>query len=373
MNGHRPANRKSVKPVQSSVTRRTALATFSAWSTAMMPAGLALLSHLQEGRRSDDETERSASSLVTGECQQAIDSGLSYLAGRQNDDGSFGEGLYSRNVAVVSLAAVALLCSGDTAGRGKYGGVIEKAVQFIKEKTAESGFINLEKYQSHGPMYGHGFSTLFLAIVHGSPSIEIKKQLTSAVSVILNSQNDEGGWRYQPRRNEADLSVTVCQVMALRAAKNAGIYVPSEVIDNAVNYVKRCQNPDGGFRYRSDEVESAFARSAAALVALYSAGIYEGVEIERGLKYLIRDFVPSAEMEKSTPHFHYGNYYAIQAMWHAGGKYWSTWYPALRDRLVNTQVKSAGNWDGTISPEYVTAMACISLQIPYNLVPIFQR
>jgi hypothetical protein len=37
--------------------------------------------------------------------------------------------------------------------------------------------------------------------------------------------NDEAGWRYSPHRSDADISVTIMQVMALRAAKNAGFNV----------------------------------------------------------------------------------------------------------------------------------------------------
>ena len=46
------------------------------------------------------------------------------------------------------------------------------------------------------------------------------------------------------------------------------------------------QNADGGFRYMLAPGESAFPRSAAGVVALYSAGVYKGHEIDRGLTYL---------------------------------------------------------------------------------------
>ena len=73
-------------------------------------------------------------------------------------------------------------------------------------------------------MYGHGFATLFLAEVYGMhPDPDLRQKLVKAVKLIINTQNDEGGWRYQPERREADISVTICQVMALRAARNAGI------------------------------------------------------------------------------------------------------------------------------------------------------
>ncbi len=75
---------------------------------------------------------------------------------------------------------------------------------------------------------------------------------------------------------------------------------------------------------------SAFPRSAAGVVALYSAGIYEGDEIDRGLKYLMQ-FVPRGDEFNRDTHYFYGQYYAVQAMWHAGGKNWDQWYPAIRD------------------------------------------
>ena len=57
--------------------------------------------------------------------------------------------------------------------------------------------------------------------------------------------------------------------------------VPNETIDKCIGYVKKSQNADGGFRYMLQGGESAFPRSAAGVVALYSGGVYEGREVER--------------------------------------------------------------------------------------------
>src|SRR5690606_6767441 len=144
-------------------------------------------------------------------------------------------------------------------------------------------------------------------------------------------QNDEGGWRYQPDSVEADISVTVCQVMALRAARNCGIAVPKETIDRAVDYVERCQNPDGGFMYQLiRRGESAFPRSAAGVVALQSAGVYEGRAVEKGIAYLARH-LPRPGVFHYQVNYYYGHYYAAQAMWQAGGATWERWYSAIRD------------------------------------------
>ena len=200
---------------------------------------------------------------------------------------------------------------------------------------------------------------------------DLRDRLTRAVNLIVSAQNAEGGWRYEPRPNDADLSVTICQVMALRAARNAGIHVPHETIQRCVEYVKRCQNEDGGFMYMLPRGESEFERSAAGVVALYSAGVYEGPEVERGIKYLLQ-FVPQAGSERELRYFHYGHSYAVQAMWQHGPEAWEVWFPAIREELLRRQ-QADGSWSSAMSNEYATAMSCIILQTPNQYLPIFQR
>jgi hypothetical protein len=314
----------------------------------------------------------SAPDLMTADTEKAIREGLAFLATHQEADGSFGADGYRRNVAVVSLAGLAFLANGSALGRGPFGRNVSQCLEYVLTHADDSGFINATESSSHGPMYGHGFATLFLAEVYGMrPDPDLRTKLVKAVKLIMNTQNDEGGWRYQPERREADISVTICQVMALRAARNAGIYVGNDTIDRCTDYVKRCQNPDGGFAYMLPGGESAFPRTAAGVVALYSAGIYEGDEIRRGLDYLLQH-VPDPNMSGVDNHFFYGHYYAVQAMWHAGGDSWRRWYPAVRDTLLERR-KADGSWFDQVCPEYGTAMACMILQMPNNYLPIFQR
>jgi len=317
------------------------------------------------------EVERSAAALMTPTTDNAIDHGLAWLASRQDEDGGFGASGYSRNVAVVSLAGLAFLASGDTPGRGQYGANIDRCASYVLRSGDESGFLCDQRYASHGPMYDHGFATLFLAEIYGmSPDPSIREKLSRAVKLIVATQNGDGGWRYQPQPGEADISVTICQVMALRAAKNAGLAVPGETIDRCIDYVKRSQNADGGFMYMLSGGPSRFPRSAAGVVALYSAGLYEGDEIRKGIEYLSQHLPANANFRDT--HAMYGQYYAVQAMWQAGGEHWLQWYPAIRDVLLKQQ-QADGSWMDLISPEYGTAMACIVLQVPNNCLPIFQR
>lgn len=326
--------------------------------------------------------ETSGLEFITPQVQQAIDRGLEHLAQSQYEDGSLGSGSsFRRHVAVTSLAGIAFLSAGSTPNRGKYGKHVEKIVQYLLACTDATGLIAAPEHRQqnamygNGLMYGHGFATLFLAEVYGmTQRPDIREKLKLAVNLIVNCQNKEGGWRYFPVRHDADISVTVCQIMALRAARNAGLFVPKNTVELCTKYVKSCQNADGGFMYQKlVNPESRWPRTAAGLVALYSAGIYEGREIEQGLKYL-NNHVPRGELPRSEHVFYfYGHYYAAQAMWHAGGQNWRQWYPAIRDELLGRQTRE-GYWtDSTVNNEYGTAMACIVLQMPNNFLPIFQR
>jgi prenyltransferase beta subunit len=331
-----------------------------------------LASAANNNTAADDDPEKTGAEMITPAAQKAIDRGLAFLADKQHEDGSFGSGGYSRNVAVAGLAGMAFMSAGSTPMRGPYGEHVDKCLDFLLANTTESGFIVVPESNSHGPMYGHGFATLFLAEVYGmTMRADIREKLAKAIDLIVQTQNHEGGWRYQPKRSDADISVTICQVMALRAARNAGIFVPRDTIDRCVDYVKKSQNPDGGFMYMIAGGQSAFPRSAAGVVALYSAGIYKGPEIEKGLEYLM-GYLPRGGAFSRESHYFYGHYYAVQAMWHAGGKFWSQWYPAIREELILRQ-RDDGSWMDSICQEYGTAMACVILQMPNNYLPIFQR
>jgi len=321
--------------------------------------------------------ETPATDLLTPETQRVIDQGLAWLAARQHDDGSFGSGRYRHNVAVTSISAMAFLAAGHTPGRGRYSGQVERAIDAILDAAQPNGFIIREQHRSHGPMYGHGFATLLLAEVYGMDARpgsrrRVRDALKRAIELIVRSQNKEGGWRYQPQPVRiADLSVTVCQIMALRAARNCGIAVPKRCADRCIEYVKRCQNPDGGFRYTMARREGMFGVSAAGLVALASAGVYEGKEIERGQTYLMR-FLPTRGVFRTPAHYFYGHYYAVQAMWHARGRLFERWYPAIRNQLITIR-QPAGYWNDRNCTEYGTAMACLILQTPNSFLPIFQK
>ncbi len=314
---------------------------------------------------------------ITPQQQHAVEYGLAWLSHRQGPDGSYTTGMqgYSNRAAITALAGIAFMQSGNLPNRGKYGREVERSLRFVLNSCQESGLISADAGQ--GPMYGHGFATLMLGELYGmTGDEEVKDRLERAVRLIEKTQNPEGGWRYQPVPYDADISVTICQVMALRAARDAGIKVSKTVIDQAIHYVRSCQNPDGGFSYMSAASGggaggSGFARSAAGVAALYYAGVFEGNDLVRGLDY-VKQFTPgSPTSAQNEGHYYYGYYYATQAMFLAGGKYWETFYPAIRDELISRQKHEDGHWEGDFNDEYATSMALIILQMPNRYMPVY--
>lgn len=320
-----------------------------------------------------------AENEMTPELDRAITNGLAALAAAQNPDGSWDGGArYGRHVGITGLAALAFMADGNLPGRGPYGVNVQRALDFVLSHVTETGLIAADT--SHGPMYGHGFATLFLGEVAGmtaggqdtAQAARLHETLLKAVRLITLSQNPDGGWRYNPVPYDADISVTITEIMALRAARNAGIEVPKSTIDRAVDYVRRCQNPDGGFKYQLTSGSSAWPRSAAGVASLYYAGIYTDDAIDSGLKYLFDTAMPGPRTRNGA-HYFYGHYYAVQCMYLAGGEAWRTWWPAIRDELISTQ-QPDGLWaDNHAGSSFGTAMALIITQMPKRYLPIFQK
>ncbi|MEI8195259.1 MAG: prenyltransferase/squalene oxidase repeat-containing protein [Phycisphaerae bacterium] len=313
---------------------------------------------------------------LTPEVRAKVAKGLEWLAKHQSADGSFAEG-GGDNSAIAALAGLAFLADGNmpggggAAGEGQYGANVDKVLEFTLKNCQESGLIAANGYGS--PMYGHGFATLFLAEAYGmTQRADVKEKLQNAIRLLVQTQNREGGWRYQPAPMDADLSVTICEIMALRAARNAGIKIPKITIDRAIDYVKKSQEPDGGFCYTIGSRGATLPLTGAGVVCLYYAGIYQGSEITKGLKYLMEHGIPGKSSNLQNHHYYYGNYYETQAMFMAGGNAWQTYWPAIRAELLKKQTAD-GSWTGESGPAYATAMACIILQVPNRLLPILQK
>jgi squalene cyclase len=307
---------------------------------------------------------------ITPGARQAIERGLDWLISRQQPDGSF-KGSHGANTGIVSFVVLSFMTNGHLPERGPHGQLIARSIDFVLNNAQPNGLISNPDDTSNGPMYEHAMSTMMLAEIWGEYDRPgLRDKLKRAVDLILRSQSDQGGWRYFPRKEDADLSVTVTQMVALRAAKDAGLTVPKQTIDAAMRYVKSCATPGGGFRYQPGKGDVAYSRTAAGVCALLTCGDYDSPEVARGLEYLQANKSP----ERRTKIYpFYSFYYGAQAMYLAPDpQEWQRWYPPIRDELIGLQ-KSDGRWDGEAGPVYGTTMSLLALSVPYRYLPIYQR
>ena len=318
--------------------------------------------------------------MVTDEAEAAIEQGLRYLVSRQSSDGAFRDagGFGTYPVSMTSLAGMALLSSGSTPTEGAYAPNVRKTLTFVLHSSRKNGLICRTGAEESRSMYGHGFGMLFLAQIMGMEEdperlAKIRWVLQKGVGLTDKSQSRLGGWLYTPDMNGDEGSVTVTQVQALRAARNAGIAVPKKVIRRAMKYLEKSVQPDGGIAYRVGMSGSRPPITAAAVACWFNAGEYDNPMALKALRYCKRNIGFGQTRRGVWGHFFYAHLYLSQVMYLAGDDEWKRYYPKIRKYLISTQNED-GSWDGdSVGRVYGTSIALTILQLPYNNLPIMQR
>lgn len=310
---------------------------------------------------------------VDREAAEAIRGGLKYLAAQQSPNGSWTElNKPEWETAITGYALIAFLATGNLPNEGEFGKVVAAGRQYLLNSLQSDGkFVTVRRGGQY--MYGHGIATIVLAELYGQTKSEaLRPKLEKAVQVIVSAQNHTGGWRYSPVSADADISVTVLQVVALRAAKEAGLDVPQATLENAVNYIHACYDaPSGGFGYQP-RGGAGFARTAAAIYSLQVLGRYDDPQVQTGSDYLVKHF------NDRSGYIAYGHFYAGPAEYMLGGETWKAWYTNLHASLLKT-VRRQGEiayWEKQGSDPgsvYTTAVYTTLLALPYHYVPLYQR
>ena len=325
----------------------------------------------------------------------AVDSAIAYLLRQQNAEGWINDHGRRNENAMTALAIMALTAVGHQAtDPTPEGRALAKALAFMlrEDRVDERGYFG---HRDGSRMYGHGICALMLAelIGHGADEQQdrlIRERCQKAIDLILRSQQVHkeprwtGGWRYSPDSQDSDLSVTVWQVMALRAAKNAGLDVPAAAIADSIAYLERSYyseqrdargkplNRRSGFAYEPGG-RAGFATTAAGLLAMCVCGQYEAPEVLGAADWLL-DTPP----KWGEAWLLYGTYYYAQGMYQRGGEHATTARRTVEELLLPRQ-NSEGWWESSHDTErgagrvYCTTMAVLSLSVKYHFLPIYQR
>ena len=326
-----------------------------------------------------------------------VKAGAGFLVRAQLPDGMIQEKDKRENhgVAMTALALMGLASVGhQPADKTTEGEVMRKAVAFLlrPDVQAANGYFG---QRDGSRMYGHGIVTLALTELLGMGADKaqdglLRERAQRGVNLILAAQRVKkhdprfiGGWRYSPDAGDADLSVTVWQLMALRSAKNAGLVVPKEAIDAAVGYLRRSYASARDAQGRPANLKSAFgyvpgqppayAMAAAGLLAMQVCGLPDAPEVLGAAEWL-RAAPPAWE----TQWFFYGTYYYAQGMGKRGGDLAREARQRVEAVLLAHQ-QPEGSWTGADGSEnsqgrvFCTALALLSLSVRYHYLPIYQE
>lgn len=364
--------------------------------------------------------EDATTARITAKYKPNVDRGLQWLARQQFRDGHWeaNNGWYP--VAVTAMAGMALLAEGSTPSHGKYAKELDRTVDYLLSRVQKSGLIGnpANPRERERYMYGHGFGMLFLAQIYGEEGDEqrrkeLERVLTRAVEYCGKAQTRMGGWGYLTASEGNDFdegSVTITQLQALRACKNAGIPVPKEVIDKAHEYLKKSTqvtksdpNPlleEAGVVYSlqraSGNVRPPLA--PAGIACMFSSGEYKSDLAIKWLNYCQRNIPIDATTREGGQHFEYTHYYYAQVLYILGedrhaqlrpdlGEQekkgnptllkWSRYREAMFEVICAKQLGD-GSWPqgsgfSSVGPVYSTAIFLTILQLDKGNLPIYQR
>jgi hypothetical protein len=371
----------------------------------LFAAGLALLGSAWAYPADDPETAK-----VMAKYKHNIDRGLQWLARQQYRDGHWEATNGRYPIAMTALAGMALLAEGSTPHQGKYAKHIDDAVEYLVSRCQKNGLIGnpLDPEERQRYMYGEETDP--------RRREELKQILQRAVEFTIRAQTRLGGWGYVSAADGSDFdegSVTITQVQALRAARNAGIPVPKDAIDRAHEYLKKSTvlAPGGdhtdpkkriaGVIYSLQRAGDRRVRgplTAAGVACMFNAGEYDSEMAIQWLNYC-QKYLPTDKVN-TIEHWEYTNYYYAQVLYTLGEDRHAQLRPDLAEIEQNdpnqkvllkwsryrevtfehicAQQNADGSWTGrggfsNVGPVYVTSVFLTILQLDKANLPIYQR
>jgi len=335
------------------------------------------------GTQAAAQEDKAEKVVISEEVQSLIDGGLEWLTLQQERSGAWSTGAPGGTQyrgAMTGYVLLAFMGSGNLPGEGPYGESLQRAVDYLVGIVLPDGTIQTDNRGHY--MYSHGIVLLALTQVLGQTGdTDTRAAIERMVRLTLGAQDANGGWRYHPRPSGADISATVVQCVALRAARNIGIPVSQDVLDRAADYVRSC-NIEGTptFAYMPQQDRPGYARTAAAAFSLQILGHYDDPLIAPAIEELLDSRIRN---DQNTGRWTtYGDFYATPALYMVGGEAWAEWYVGLSEKFVSEANRDGervywgnpgGSGNGDRSPIYKTAQHISMLSIPTRFLPIFQR
>lgn len=299
-----------------------------------------------------------------------------------------GDPLYTPGVTALSL--LAFLGAGHTPVEGPYTKNVSLGLAWLIERQNPEGGI-LEGKRVH--FYNHALATRALCeAARLTNDSRFRAAAQKAVDYMGKTQNADGGWSYyrDPTEGERnDTSVTGWMALAVQSAERAGLALPQDIKGRIRDlFVRRTDGTTGEVIY-SDRDPGAGRRGAGLIgMGLLVRGAFGPEDPEIARRAVVRLMAARPDWDLFTqsqershrreitfsPDQNFaGWYYGTEALFRRGGEDWKSWNDALRELLVEHQVKE-GHSGGSWAPEtsyigreggrvFSTAIAAIILTI----------
>ena len=339
-----------------------------------------------------------------------IDAGLQWLKNHQDEDGKWdcdnfmkhddpssdicdGPGNAVHDVGVTGLALLAYLGDGNTMRAGAYKDQVKKGVLWLREQQdPQSGLFGTSA--SHDFIYDHAIAAYAMCEAFGLSNYTLLKPTAQKGILYLEAhRNPYSVWRYQPRDNDNDTSVTGWCIMAYESGEFFGLTINKEALKLCGVWLDQVSDPSGVHGYSKQgepssrkpgdhgtkfPVEKGAAMTAVGLFCRFfmNQDPKEKPVMKAAADRLLER--PPLWDEKAGTIDHYYWYYATYALFQMGGKHWTDWQKKLEVAVVKNQHKDKGkkNLYGSWDPKcawgedggrvYSTATLVLTLEAYYR-------
>jgi hypothetical protein len=282
-----------------------------------------------------------------------------------------GPGNAAHDVGITGLALLAFLGEGNTLRLGTYRKVVKDGSKWlIEQQDPQTGLIGAPGPQ--GFMYSHAIATNALCETYGLSENyrPYKKSAQLAVNYIASARNPYGVWRYEPKSNDGDSSITGWMVQALLSGKYFELDVDTSGLEAAKVFFDSVTDPaTGAVGYQKVGEGSSRAVGKLAKFPNAKTEALTGVVLmcdylmERDPKEVKTMKLAAETMMRKLPTWNeqdgsidmYYWYYGSYAMYQAGPPYWDKWSKALTDAALKSQLRDGnpnfknpndkGSWD----------------------------
>ncbi len=356
------------------------------------------LPELYRLRSAEDRARQAGRFGGSPEAEEAVESGLAWLASAQGQDGSWDPSRWQggrdrpssdhhrrragmrAQTGVSALALLAFLGSGHTHMKpGPYQDHVKRGLEYLASHQRKNGSLAGDS-TLFAAMYCHGMASFALCEAYGmTGDVRLRPYAERAIAFTLQSQNRQtGGWRYRPS-DTGDTSQLGWQVMALKSAELAGIPVPLRAKQGVTRFLSYVSSGEAGgiATYRPGKPPSPAMTAEALFCRLFTGTRPTDPAANEAAAYLLAD--PPRASASGRMNL-YAWYYATLALYQRQDVLWEEWNQALQTTLLATQQQS-GPLRGSWSPDtewgphggrvYSTAMATLCLEVYYRFLPIY--